>query len=370
MIRRCLAILLAVLMTAPAAFSQTLEPTPPEILVPMQLRWMGPADTLTLFFVGDIMSHGSVRQGAEKNGYEGFFKHIESKIKGANLAVGNMEFPLAGKPYSGYPSFSGPSSFAAYLSDVGFDVLLTANNHVLDKGSDGAARTIRRLKEMDIPFTGISGDEQEDTLLNPLMVPVRGLRVAMINFTYGTERGAGTQWPKINYMNKERLRPMMERARRKADLVLVFPHWGNEYEHFHSKSQEDFARWLVSEGADVIIGGHPHVIQDVQYIDGVPVIYSLGNALSNQNDLPARLEAVLTLRLIRRFGEPLRMLPPEFDYLWCTKPGMVEATHAAIPVTEPPSVWKDSTDYVKMKATLESLRKKGLILDACNSDKK
>lgn len=363
MVRRWFFLSAALLLLSQPVFSQALKSEAPRIIVPMQLPWMGPSDTLTLFVAGDIMSHGSVRQGAEKNGYEGFFKHVEGLIKAADLAVGNMEFPLAGQPYSGYPSFSGPSAFASYLSDVGFDVLLTANNHVLDKGSDGASRTIRRLKEMDIPFTGISENEADDSLRNPLMVPVKGVRIAMINFTYGTERGASGKWPKVNYMNKERLAPMLERARRKADLILVFPHWGNEYEHTHSKSQEDFARWLVREGADLIIGGHPHVIQDVQEIDGVPVIYSLGNALSNQNDLPARLEAVLTIRLVHRIGEPLRLLPLKFDYLWCTKPGMVEATHAAIPVTAPPSLWKDSLDYGKMTATLESLRKKGLILD-------
>lgn len=368
MVRRWFFLTAALLLMCQPVFSQALRPDVPEISYPMQLKWMGPADTLTLFVVGDIMSHGSVRQGAEKNGYEGFFRHLEDKIQGADLAVGNMEFPLAGKPYSGYPSFSGPSAFARYLSDVGFDVLLTANNHVLDKGSDGASRTIRRLKEMDIPFTGISENEADDTLTNPLMVPVKGVRIAMINFTYGTERGASEKWPKVNYMNKERLAPMMARARRKADLVLVFPHWGNEYEHFHSKAQEDFARWLVSEGADMVIGGHPHVVQDVQEIDGVPVVYSLGNALSNQNDLPARLEAALTIRLVHRLGEPLKLLPMLFDYLWCTKPGMVEATHAAIPVTAPPSVWKDSLDYRKMTLTLESLRKKGLILDPARKD--
>ena len=327
----------------------------------MDLRWDIPSDTLTLFVVGDIMSHGNVRKSAEEHGYGSFFKHIEAQIQGADLAVGNMEFPLAGAPYSGYPVFSGPDSFAAYLSEVGFDVLLTANNHILDKGTAGMERTIRRLEEMDIPYTGIARDAASDTLVNPLLVLVKGVRIALVNCTYGTEKGASERWPKVNYMDRRRLTPIMERARKMADVVLVFPHWGVEYAHFHSPAQEEFARYLVSEGADAIIGGHPHVVQDVQLIDGVPVVYSLGNALSNQNDLPARFEAALTMRLVRRFGEPLQLLPLRFDYLWCTKPGMVEPSYSAMPVTAPAALWQDPSDYEKMSRTRDALREKGLL---------
>lgn len=353
--KKLILVLLVLLLSVKTAFSQ------PQFMVPMDLHWSGPADTLKVFVVGDIMSHGKVRQSAEVHGYETFFKYIENKIQDADLAIGNMEFPLAGPPYSGYPVFSGPDSFAAYLQDVGFGVLLTANNHILDKGVDGMRRTIDMLESMGIPYTGISRNAEVDTLVNPLMVHIGGVKLALINFTYGTEMGSQTQWPKVNYMNKERLLPILQRARRKADLVLVFPHWGEEYHHFHNARQEEFARFLVDNGADAVIGGHPHVVQDVQEINGVPVVYSLGNALSNQNDLPARFEAALTLRIVYRFGEPAVLLPPEFDYLWCTKPGMVEVSYSAVPVTSSKELWKDQTDYENMKKTLSSLEELGII---------
>ena len=91
------------------------------------------------------------------------------------------------------------------------------------------------------------------------------------------------------------------------------------------------------------------------------MVYSLGNALSNQNDLPSRLEAALTLRVVRTFGEPLKLLPLQFDYLWCTKPGMLEDSYSTVPVSTPESLWKDKTDYQNMTKTLETLREKGLI---------
>lgn len=329
---------------------------------PVKITGKVPSDTLELFFIGDIMSHGAVRESAERYGYDTFFKYIQDRIEGADMAIGNMEFPLAGRPYSGYPSFSGPDSYAEYLSRIGFDLLLAANNHILDKGTAGLNRTIRALESMDIPYTGIAADAASDTLVNPMILLVKGVKIAIVSCTYGTEMSSNACWPKVNYLDKNRLGPIMERARANADLVLVFPHWGIEYEHFHNAEQEEFARWLVSCGADAIIGGHPHVIQDVGRIDGVPVVYSLGNALSNQNDLPARLEAALTIRVVRTFGEPLKLLPLQFEYLWCTKPGMLEDSYAAVPITTPESLWRDKADYRNMKATVSSLREKGLIL--------
>ena len=354
-----LALLLSLLLLLP--------PLPVSAQFPVKISRDVQSDTLDLFFIGDIMSHGAVRKSAEKHGYDTFFKYIQDRIEGADMSVGNMEFPLAGEPYSGYPAFSGPDSYAEYLSRIGFDLLLTANNHILDKGAEGLDRTIRALERMDIPYTGIAADAASDTLVNPTILLVKGVRIALVSCTYGTNVSSNAGWPKVNYLDKKRLGAIMERARAHADLVLVFPHWGIEYEHFHNAAQEDFARWLVSCGADAIIGAHPHVIQDVGTIDGVPVVYSLGNALSNQNDLPSRLEAALTLRVVRTFGEPLKLLPLQFDYLWCTKPGMLEDSYAAVPVTIPESFWRDKADYRNMSATLDSLREKGLILTPCHS---
>ena len=313
-------------------------------------------DTLTFYMVGDVLAHGRVVQSASEYGYTDFFKHVEGNIRKADVAVCNMEFPLAGKPYTGYPVFSGPESFAEYLSDVGFDVLLTANNHVLDKGFEGLSRTIGKLEDLSILYTGVAASEKADTLLNPLILQVKGVKVALVNFTYGTNQGSAARWPKVQRMSREALAPVMARARTKADIILVFPHWGIEYETRHSAQQEDMARWLVSEGADAIIGSHPHVVQDMQWIDGVPVYYSLGNALSNQNDFIARLEGALTLRYVLRFGEAPEMLPPHLDLLWCTKPGMIENSYAAVPVELPATWWRDPQDHEIMEATLREYK--------------
>ena len=324
-----------------------------ESLWPLKFELMPPRpDTVTIFIVGDLMSHRAVSKSAEEHGYSSFFRHIEDRISKADLAIGNMEFPLAGKPYTGYPAFSGPDEFPEYLSDVGFDIFLTANNHILDKGAAGMRRTIDVLERKGFVYTGIAASEAADTLLNPLLLNVQGLRIAIVNFTYGTNTGSSEKWPRVHYMRKNDILPMLRRAKEAdPDFILVFPHWGTEYQLHHNKVQEEMARWLVENGADVIIGHHPHVIQDVQYIGDVPVVYSLGNALSNQNDLIARLELALTLRVVLDEDKEPRLLEPSFEYLWCTKPGMVEDSYSAVPVTLPESFWRQKSDYQNMMST-------------------
>ena len=323
------------------------------IRFPMEF-WKAPApqsDTVRIFRVGDVLSHGRVVDSSAQYGYSSFFKYVEEDIQGADLAICNMEFPLAGKPYSGYPVFSGPESFPEYLSDVGFGVFLLGNNHVLDKGSAGLSRTIEQMELRGLRYTGVAANAAADTLLNPLFVNVKGLKLAIVNFTYGTNQGASARWPKVQRMNKATLAPVMARAREKADIVLVCPHWGVEYALTHNAEQEEMARWLIQQGAHVIVGSHPHVVQDMEYINGVPVYYSLGNALSNQNDLPARLEGVVTLNFFTRLGERPHLASARFKYLWCTKPGMIEDSYAAVPVTLPASYWRDPADYQTMQAT-------------------
>ena len=353
------------------------------------------ADTVTIFAMGDIMSHGlqmknawqlyckahpgASRQDPRHYDYSTFFKHVEDRIAGADLAVGNLEFPMAGPPFSGYPAFSAPDSYPYYIAGTGFDVLLTANNHIFDKGKEGVERTIRIYDELesrvDAVYTGIAMDAVQDTLRNPLMVQVRGLSVAIINFTYGTNSGIGASWPKVNRMDRKEIASAIGRARRRgADVILAFPHWGNEYQPRHSAYQEELAVWLARSGVDAIIGSHPHVVQDRSVLevdrDGVPrkvpVVYSLGNAVSNQNDLPARLEACVVLKVV--FGRSgVEVIPEtEVSFLWCTKPGMLEDGYAVVPVAPfkgKKELWRDPQDYDNMISTYNKVLKTSGITD-------
>ena len=317
-------------------------------------------DTVSLYVVGDIMSHGPMTKSAYRSGipqYDTFFKHLEGRIGGADIAIGNLEFPLAGRPYTGYPAFSGPLEYVVYLEEIGFDVLLTANNHILDKGSAGLTSTLRKLDQFELRYTGISANPGDDAARYPLVVGCKGIRIALLNFTYGTNLGASTRWPKVNYMNREDIASALERSKG-ADFVIALPHWGVEYAHQHDAEQEELARWLVDEGVDLIIGTHPHVIQDRQDIGGVPVFYSIGNAISNQRDLDARLELGLRVRIVTTPLEAPRLLDVSAEYLWCTRPGMVEESYSTLPVSDflgHRERWLEPADYDDMVKTLEKV---------------
>lgn len=343
-------------------------------------RWKDPltkvrpifeADTVTVCILGDMMMHeNQIRHAGSDGGYDfrSYFSLIEDEIRKADIAVANMEFTLAGEPYSGYPCFSAPDEFADYLAKCGFDVFLAANNHIFDKGTAGAERTIMKYRELGatngIRFTGIAADEDEMKANTPLIIRKRGVRLAFVNATYGTNIGLTTHWPRTTRLSaQEVISDALSRAEESdADIIMAFPHWGTEYVLTHSQAQEKTAAWLADSGADMIIGAHPHVIQDFQVMevckDGeqkyVPVAYSLGNAVSNMSAQNTQLELMAFVKIVRKTNGDIRVLPVEFTYLWCSRPGGYGDSFTVIPVEEfldKKDKWKNSHDYDKMAST-------------------
>ena len=306
-------------------------------------------DTLTVRIFGDIMMHSrQIETAASEDGvydFSSYFSLLSEEISNADIVVANMEFTLAGRPYTGYPCFSAPDSFAPFLAETGFDVFLAANNHIFDKGQAGAIRTISIYRELEqthgIRFTGLA--ENEDGLSGnfPLTIRRKGISVALVNFTYGTNSPLSSEWPKVNLMDNSG--PLAEAFRKaqEADFTIALPHWGTEYRLKHSERQEKTAQKLADMGADIIIGAHPHVIQDFALIsayDGtkakqVPVAYSLGNAVSNMSAANTQLELMATIRIARNFNGDLEMLPVEMTYLWCSAPGGYGKSYTVIPVS-------------------------------------
>lgn len=327
-------------------------------------------DTIEICIVGDIMMHTKQIENTRREGsshdFSTFFSLIEDDIKSADIAIGNIEFTLAGKPYTGYPCFSAPDGIERYVAECGFDIFLAANNHIFDKGARGAERTLekfRSLKEShNVLFTGLAGNEEELAQTTPLIVECKGITIALINFTYGTNQACGKAWPKTNYESeKTKLKAAFETAQKQnADFMIALPHWGTEYVLQHSKAQENTARWLVECGADAIIGGHPHVIQDYQEINGVPVAYSLGNAVSNMSAANTQLELMATIKIVRHSDGNLEMLKPTFKYLWCSLPGGYNNGYTVIPVEEflgKRELWHGKWDYDKMVNTYNRIKK-------------
>ena len=306
----------------------------------------------------------NAHRGGQKYDFSSYFCHIEEDIKGADIAVANMEFTLAGEPYTGYPCFSAPDCYAEYLADCGFDVFTAANNHILDKGSEGAERTVgiyRKIEEeKGIVFTGIAENEEARAENYPLFIRRKGITLALVNITYGTNLGYTLHWPKTNYLNnRTEVLQAMQKAE-DADLTIVLPHWGEEYQLRHSAKQEEAAVWFVENGADLIVGAHPHVVQDTATVKGSPVIYSLGNAVSNMSATDTQIELMATIRIVHHGNGDIEVLRPELTWLWCSRPGGYNNSYTVLPVEEfigSRDMWKGAWEYDKMMATYERIRK-------------
>lgn len=315
------------------------------------------------------MMHTSQIEDASRDdgtySFDQYFRHLERFLDSSDLNIGNMEFTLGGEPYTGYPSFSAPDSFGQYLAECGFDVFLCANNHIFDKGRKGVERTLDRYRTLakayGTLFTGVAGNESEQMQTTPLIVNIRGIRVAFVNATYGTNSPRESRWPMTNILNdKEMLTEAMRRAEEKADLTIVLPHWGVEYSPTHSSAQREAAEWLVSQGADVIIGTHPHVVQDSEIIrtgeKSVPVIYSLGNCVSNMSAKDTQTGLMATVRITRDLNGDIRVLPAQFRYTWCSRPGGYSTSYSVLPTTdfmENGDGWKGRWEFEKMKTSYE-----------------
>lgn len=319
-------------------------------------------DTVSVHIIGDVMMHSPQ---FSKN-CELFFSEIAPGMKGADISIANMEFTLAGKPYTGYPSFSSPEYIADYMAgSCGVDIFLTANNHILDYGKRGIVRTLeiydKLADSLGIAHTGSALDANQLDANYPLMISRKGFKLAFINFTYGTNQGSGSEWPKVNRMKESDIHEAFEKAKdNNADFIIVLPHWGNEYQLKHSSEQQKWAEWLVREGADVIVGSHPHVVQDTTHIKGVPVIYSLGNAVSNMSIVNSRLELSVTLRFVldRASGEK-SMLEPQLDFMWCTLPGKLTDSYSTIYIkkwAKRKNDWLTPSDYENMIETLDRVK--------------
>jgi poly-gamma-glutamate capsule biosynthesis protein CapA/YwtB (metallophosphatase superfamily) len=245
---------------------------------------------LSLLFLGDIMQHDSqIADAYDKStgsyDYRPCFEYIKPYIQAVDVAIGNLEVTLAGKPYKGYPQFSAPDELLVALKDLGMDVIVTANNHSVDRGKAGLERTITMLDSFKILHTGTFKSQAEKNKLHPLVVERQGVKLAILNYTYGTN-GLPVHRPNIvNMLDTAAIRKdLVAAAALKPDVIIVFPHWGGEYQSLPSKSQKAIADLCFRYGAQLVIGSHPHVVQPMEWHreKNQVIAYSLGNFVSGQ----------------------------------------------------------------------------------------
>ncbi len=249
------------------------------------------AQEITIVMAGDILLHTPVEESAlQEDGSYNFnavFDQMADDIQAADLAIVNQEVIIGGKELgiSGYPSFNAPYEAGDALVEAGFDVVCHGTNHALDKGKKGVENCLRFWEETypDIAVLGINGSQD---MQNDIYIYEQdGIRIAILNYTYGTN---GIALPEdmpyaVDLLEEKKVLSDIARAEKEADFTIVCPHWGTEYRLEPDAYQEKWAALFLENGVDLVLGTHPHVIEPIEWLTDeetgheMLVYYSLGN---------------------------------------------------------------------------------------------
>ncbi len=311
------------------------------------------ASEITLLFAGDAMQHqaqldqAKIRGGGDNRyDYSQCFGMIAPTIQEADYAVVNLEVPLGGGPkYSGYPCFSAPDSYAVALKDAGFDMMLTSNNHCLDSGMKAARRTLTALDSIGVDHIGTYHDAAQREKLVPFIKDIKGFKVGFLNYTYGTNGIEAKDGMEVALIDRDKMAKEIAKTREAgAEIVVVTVHWGVEYVLTQNKNQEDLAKFLLEQGVDLVIGGHPHVIQPMMVVDNEKtgkkslVVYSLGNFISNMKTGDTRGGALVRAVIGRdENGKPM-FKEANYDTFLSAKPENNSQNFRVIPSWMPESI--------------------------------
>ncbi|WP_010098146.1 CapA family protein [Ornithinibacillus scapharcae] len=250
---------------------------------------------ISIAAIGDMLIHNSVYNDAKvENGYD--FKPMLERVKpylsNATISIANQETMIGGEEIglSSYPRFNSPTEVGDVLKWAGVNVVTLANNHTLDKGEEAIQRAIEHWETIDMTYSGAYKDSQDRDRIR-VVETNEGISVAILSYTYGTN---GIPVPEgkdylVNLIDREMIASEIKEAKDLADIVVLGLHFGNEYERLPNQDQKDLVQFVADEGADVVLGHHPHVLQPVEWVYGengnqTLVIYSLGNFLSGQDE--------------------------------------------------------------------------------------
>ena len=318
----------------------------------------------TLLFAGDAMMHQAQIEAARLCGvnscydYSDCFVKIRPLIESADYSVVNLETPLGKNNFTGYPCFNSPVSYATALKEAGFDMFLTANNHTLDRHDSGLVYTINILDSLGISHIGTYVDAAARDSIIPYIVDVKGFRIGFLNYTYGTNGITSRTDVEIDYIDNDKIRNDISKTREAgAEIVVACMHWGVEYVLSPVSSQKQLADYLVSLGADLVIGGHPHVVEPYEMrhsdVTGRPVAvtYSLGNFISNMRTRDTRGGALALVKLKRDSVGEAYVNDCRYEYIFTVPPSGNRKNFMVYPVDSVPEAWQPAA-----KAFLRALK--------------
>ena len=271
--------------------------------------------------VGDILCENSILEDAYDKGTQNYdftsmFKNMSTFFADSDITVGTMETNYTDNKYSGYGQRNSPISFAEALKNIGIDLVSISTNHSLDYGIEGLQETKRALEGIGYDVVGDNLGESRVKIKT-----IKNTKIAFLSYTYGFEnRNSKTkeELDSANIYNSEIAKKDLEYAKENADYSIIIMHWGDAYSIKPNKEQQNIAKFLVENGADMILGNHASAVQKMEVMQSpegknVLVAYSLGNYISGETMDISKIELVLNIEL-RKSGETGEVVLSKVDY--------------------------------------------------------
>lgn len=271
--------------------------------------------------VGDILCENSILEDAYDKGTQNYdftsmFKNMSTFFADSDITVGTMETNYTDNKYSGYGQRNSPISFAEALKNIGIDLVSISTNHSLDYGIEGLQETKRALEGIGYD---VVGDNLEESRVK--IKTIKNTKIAFLSYTYGFENQNSKTKEELdsaNIYNSEIAKKDLEYAKENADYSIIIMHWGDAYSIKPNKEQQNIAKFLVENGADMILGNHASAVQKMEVMQSpegknVLVAYSLGNYISGETMDISKIELVLNIEL-RKSGETGEVVLSKVDY--------------------------------------------------------
>ena len=294
--------------------------------------------TVTIRSIGDILVHSDVYTTARTDtgfDFSGMFDPVRVYMQDADITTANMEVPVAGEEFglSGYPQFNAPPEIIDALAGAGVDIVNNATNHSMDRGDGGVVASTGNMRERGMLYTGSYASEQDKSV--PRIIEANGITVGFLGFTYGTN-GLPVEQEHFASLIDDTLAAQVAALDSQVDVAVVMLHMGDEYAPLPNEFQEETAATALDAGADLVLGGHPHVVEPF----AGPVWYSHGNFLHGQWEEPTKVGGIGEFTFSGARFMPTYTVGPPISY-----------DHHVIPLVE-------AADYLDVHKWMADLRER------------
>lgn len=297
-----------------------------------------PAEWTSLAVAGDFMLARGVARAMRENGTLYPIEKVRAHLAAADLAFANLESPIGetGRALPGKQIwFRAAPEAIEILTAAGLDGVTVANNHIMDYDEENFLETLERLKAAGIPWTGGGRDLAEAR--EPLVLEARGVRIAFLGYSefadlffdwdYPRSFAATEERPGVPAIREDWLAEDIAKARSRADVVAVTLHWGLEFQNYPSEEQQRLARYMIDQGADLVLGYHPHAIQGFELYGGGVIAYSLGNFIMDRQDTDLARESMILDFMVGRDG--VKQVEVRPVWIHAEQPYLMEGEEAA-----------------------------------------